>query len=194
MRRLGWDGNGRAWVWRRRLFAWEEESVRECVVLLCNIVLQDNVHDSWRWLLDPIHGYSVKSSYRYITTTGDILDRSQVDEVWFKHIPPKVSILVWRLLRNMLPTKENLLQQGILLLTDDMCVAGCDDIESTTHLFLHCNIFSVLWSNVRTWLGIYSVPSGDLRHHFIQFTNMVGMPRSSHVFITVIWFAIVWVI
>ena len=37
MRRLGWDGNGRAWVWRRRLFAWEEDSVRECVALLCNI-------------------------------------------------------------------------------------------------------------------------------------------------------------
>jgi hypothetical protein len=41
MGRLGWDGEGRAWVWRRRLFAWEEESVRECSSLLCNIVLQD---------------------------------------------------------------------------------------------------------------------------------------------------------
>jgi len=54
MRRLGWDGNGRAWVWRRRLYAWEEESVRECVALLCNIDLQDTVHDSWRWTLDPV--------------------------------------------------------------------------------------------------------------------------------------------
>jgi len=23
-----------------------------------------------------------------------------------------------------------------------VCVAGCDDIESATHLFLHCNTFS----------------------------------------------------
>ena len=43
--------------------------MRECVVLLNNIVLQDNVHDSWRWLLDPAHGYSVKATYRYITAT-----------------------------------------------------------------------------------------------------------------------------
>ena len=46
MRPLGWDSNGRAWVWRHCLYAWEEESVWECVALLCNIVLQDTVHDS----------------------------------------------------------------------------------------------------------------------------------------------------
>lgn len=45
------EANG---VWRRRLFAWEEESVREWYVLLHNTVLQENVHDAWRWLLDPI--------------------------------------------------------------------------------------------------------------------------------------------
>jgi hypothetical protein len=30
--------------------------VRECSLLLCNIVLQDTVHDTWRWLSDPIMG------------------------------------------------------------------------------------------------------------------------------------------
>jgi len=50
LRGLGWEGNERVWVWRRRLYAWEVESVRECATLLCNIVLQDAVHDSWRWM------------------------------------------------------------------------------------------------------------------------------------------------
>lgn len=27
MRQLGWEANGRVWVWRRLLFAWEEEGV-----------------------------------------------------------------------------------------------------------------------------------------------------------------------
>jgi len=35
----GWGIDRGAWVWRRRLFAWEEESVRECCLLLHNIVL-----------------------------------------------------------------------------------------------------------------------------------------------------------
>lgn len=41
---LGADGAGES-LWHRRLIAWEEESVRECVVLLHNIVLQEKVHD-----------------------------------------------------------------------------------------------------------------------------------------------------
>jgi hypothetical protein len=81
-------------VWRRRLFAWEEESVRECSLLLNNFVLQDGVQDSWRWLLDPVHGYTVRESYRFITNNGIMLDRTLVEDVWHKTIPTKVSVLV----------------------------------------------------------------------------------------------------
>jgi len=35
----GWAVGGGAWYWRRRLMAWEEEVVRECVTLLADIVL-----------------------------------------------------------------------------------------------------------------------------------------------------------
>jgi hypothetical protein len=128
--------------------------VRECSVLVHNIVLQDTVTDYWRWLLDPVNGYSVKVFYRYITTTGHISDRSLVDDVWHKHIPSKVSVLVWHLLRNRLHTKDNLVHRGVLLSTDVACVGECDHIESATHLFLHCNIFGLLWSHVWNWLGI----------------------------------------
>ena len=135
--------------------------------MLHNFVMQEYVSDKWRWLLDPVNGYSVKVFYCYITTTCHISDRSRVDHVWHKHIPLKVSVLVWRLLRNRLPTKANLVHRGVLLSTDAACVGGCDHIESTTHLFLHCNVFGSLWSHVWNWLGISSVPSGELRHHFI---------------------------
>jgi len=74
-----------------------------------------------------------------------------------------------------------------------MCVAGCNVSETATHLFLHCNIFGALWSNVRSWLGIYLVYHGEHRHHFIQFTRMSGLPRIAHLFLTVIWFATIWV-
>ncbi|RHN55201.1 putative reverse transcriptase zinc-binding domain-containing protein [Medicago truncatula] len=67
-------------------------------------------------------------------TQGEISDRSLVDDVWHKNIPSKVSLLLWRLLRNRLPTKDNLVHRGILLPTDATCVAGCDHIESATYL------------------------------------------------------------
>ncbi|KEH33269.1 hypothetical protein MTR_3g434770 [Medicago truncatula] len=70
MESRGWADGGGAWEWRRRLLAWEEELVSECASLLHNVVLQDNTVDRWRWLLDPLHGYSVKGTYAYLTTPG----------------------------------------------------------------------------------------------------------------------------
>ncbi|GAU49602.1 hypothetical protein TSUD_407670 [Trifolium subterraneum] len=44
-REPGWGRNGEGWKWRRRLYAWEEELVGQCVGVLSNIVLQDGVSD-----------------------------------------------------------------------------------------------------------------------------------------------------
>ena len=48
MASLGWAVGGSGWVWRRRLLACEEDSVRECTLILSNVVLQDHVSDTWR--------------------------------------------------------------------------------------------------------------------------------------------------
>ena len=91
-------------------------------MLLHNIVLQENVEDAWRWMLDPIHGYSVRGAYRFLTTSGELVDRSQVDDIWLKHIPLKASVFVWRLLHNILPTKDNLVRRSVLSQDDTVCV------------------------------------------------------------------------
>lgn len=157
-------------------------------------MLQDGVQDSWRWLLDPVHGYTVRESYRFITNNGIMLDRTLVDDVWHKTIPTKVSVLVWRLLRNRVPTKDNLLHRRVLASNDTACMGGCGEIETAQHLFLQCNMSKDLWYQVWDWLGILSVPAGELRHHFTQFTKMAGMPHFIHSYLNIIWFATVWVI
>jgi len=45
MERRGWVEGGGTWVWRRRLLAWEEELVSECVSLLHNVVLHAHILD-----------------------------------------------------------------------------------------------------------------------------------------------------
>lgn len=37
---LGRDVNGEAWKWRRRLFVWEEDQVRECKALVFSTILR----------------------------------------------------------------------------------------------------------------------------------------------------------
>jgi len=148
--------------------------------------LQDTVRDNWRWLLDSIHGYSVKGAYSYLTSTGAMVDRSNIDDVWRKHIPSKVSMLVWRLLRNRIPTKDNLAHRGVLSVADNSCVFGCGSMESAVHIFIHCSCASNLWAFVCNWLDTSFVQPDELRHHFIQFTKMAGMPLYSHFFFRII--------
>jgi hypothetical protein len=162
--------------------------------MIHNVVLQDTSCDTWRWLLDPIHGYTVRGTYHFLTSPGAGVDRPHVDEVWHTCIPSKVSLFVWRLLRDRLPTKNNLLRRGVIQATDTDCTTGCGELETVTHLFLGCDTYGSLWSYVLHWLGISSVLHGDLRHHFVQFTHQAGLPRSSYLYLRLIWFASVWVI
>jgi len=61
--------------------AWEEDSVRECASLLNNVVLEENTQDQWRWLLDPIHGYTVSGTYRFLTTIDDQVAAGVLNDV-----------------------------------------------------------------------------------------------------------------
>ena len=193
MTNLGWEVGGRAWVWRRRLLAWEEDSVKDCTLLLHNVVLQDNVSDTWRWLVDLVHGHSVRETYRFLTS-GEQVDRTLVDDVWHRYIQTKVSLFVWSLLRNRLPTKDNLIRRRVIQAPDTACAYGCSELETTNHLFLECEIPNMVWLHVRKWIGLHMVYPCQLREHYTQFSLMAGMPcRSLYVF-KVIWFACVWLI
>lgn len=73
---LGCDVNGEVWKWRRRLFAREEELVRECVDLLLFCRL--------RWQTDEFG--------KFIH-----FDLGSNHVLWLKAVPLKVNIFIWRL-------------------------------------------------------------------------------------------------
>ena len=116
----------------------------ECSSLLCDIVLQVSTSDRWRWVLDPISGYSVKGTYKYFTLPTIPVETGLYDAVWLKQVPLKVSVFVWRLLPNRLPTKDNLLRRTALHHDDITCVEGCGRPETSHHLFFRCDTFGGL--------------------------------------------------
>jgi hypothetical protein len=191
---LGWMVGGGAWRWRRRLLAWEEESLRDCSALLVNVVLQDNIQDSWRWLLDPTHGYLVRGVYRYLTSFEETTSVAAYNNVWHKLVPSKVSLFAWRLLKDRIPTRTNLVSRHVLQPSDNLCVGGCGNIESADHLFIGCNLFGSVWYLICLWLGISFVCPGLIVDHFTQFIHMAGLPRSTHGYFKVIWLAATWAI
>ena len=145
MSRLGWEEGGNVWGWRRRMLAWEEESVRECSALLNNVILQDNIQDSWKWLLDPLHGYSVRGTYRFLTSGDDLVVGGANNNVCHKLVPSKVSLFAWRVLQNKILTRLNLVRSHVLQPNDNLCVGGCGTIETVDHLFIGCDIFDTVW-------------------------------------------------
>jgi hypothetical protein len=68
----------------------------------------------WRWQPDPDTSYFVRGAYQLLTTQDSFTLGEAEDLVWHKQVPLKVYIFVWRLLRDKLPTKTNLVARGII--------------------------------------------------------------------------------
>jgi len=192
MSHLGWGEDGGAWRWRRRLFVWEEQMVGELLLLLHNVLLQVVKADSWLWTLETCRSYSVRSAYRIITISPPLVNPVPVADLWHKDVPLKVVLFAWRLLRDRLPTKENLYHRGVLDRDSILCAAGCDLVESSQHLFLHCNIFGSVWHLIYRWLGISAVVPSQVSAHFTQFSVSGGVGNKRRSITQVIWFATVW--
>jgi hypothetical protein len=168
--------------------------VRECANLLNNVILQETLQDHWRWLLDPIHGYSVSGTYRFLTSLEDPVAVDSNKDVWHKLVPTKVSLFAWRLLKDRIPTRSNLARRHVLQPNDTLCVGGCGYIETAEHLVLGCELFGSVWYLLCNWLGLSYVSPGSVSEHYFQFIHLAGLPRSSHSYLKVIWLACVWAI
>ncbi|GAU51437.1 hypothetical protein TSUD_413370 [Trifolium subterraneum] len=182
-----------AWEWRRPLRVWEEEMLGDCLSLLANLSLQAHTSDRWQWQPDPIEGYTVRGAYQLLTSQVSATTDAE-NLVWHPQVPLKVSIFAWRLLRDRLPTKTNLVTRGIISPAVHSCVSGCGAAESTHHLFISCSTFGSLWALVCSWIDMTSVESTSLWDHFVQFVSSAGGSRARRSFLQLIWLACVWVV
>jgi hypothetical protein len=110
--------------------------------------------------------------------------------VWHK----QVLISVWRLLRDRLTTKMNLVTRGIISPKAHLCVSACGGVESAQHLFISCSTFDSLWALVRSWISFSAVDSQNLSDHFVQFTYSAGDLRVRQSSLQLIWLTYAWVV
>ncbi|RHN60029.1 putative RNA-directed DNA polymerase [Medicago truncatula] len=148
MRALGWEEEGEAWRWRRRLWAWEEELLGELRLLLQNVSLQVHRKDGWKWSADSTSCYTVQSAYKTLIAQVYFDHSVMSTSLWHKDVPLKVVLFAWRLFRDRLPTKDNLHRRHVLGVDAQFCVSGCGFVETSNHLFLHCNIFGSVWNYI----------------------------------------------
>ncbi|KAK2421560.1 hypothetical protein QL285_032176 [Trifolium repens] len=123
-------------------------------------------------------GYSVRDTYQVLTSQDSITLGAVENFLWHRQVPLKVSIFAWRLLRDRLPTKTNLVSRGILAPDLHYCVRGCGGIKTHQHLFLSYSIFGSLWGLVRSLIGFSAMDDSSLTDHFVQFTSSAGVLRA----------------
>jgi len=154
---LGWD----------QLFAWEEQLIEECRVVLLDVSLQVNIPDEWMWRPNKGDGYTVREVYQMLTRQKDHNLDAILDSVWHKQVPLKISTCVWCLIHNKLPTKDNLVIRDTIPQENYYCLSGCGQVESAQHLFLHYKVFSSLWRLVWSWIAFSSTEPQLILDRFI---------------------------
>jgi len=185
--------------WKRELFEWKNELVSSLWARLEGVVLGEG-SDVWAWRADKEGVFSVKSCYSLIQNLSSSEGVLNLDEelifrdLWRSKAPTKVLAFSWTLLLDRIPSKVNLAKRRSLGLKESKRCVFCDiEDESATHLFLHCDFISKVWSEVMRWLNFYVITPPNLLIHSLVWSREVRSKKLRRG-AWLIWHAVVWVV
>jgi hypothetical protein len=74
----------------------------------------------------------------------------------------------WKVLQDRIPTKINLARRNVLQPGANLNRALCNDGEdSSSHIFLHCDVVFKVWDMFVRWLNIYFIISHNFFVHYV---------------------------
>jgi len=98
-----------AFVWRRNFQDWEVELVSAFLAELNNYSIRPSEKDRWMWVAGSDNRYTVSGAYAWLYEA--VVGSSEEEifkRVWKVKVSNKVGHLVWRLVRDRLPSGRNL--------------------------------------------------------------------------------------
>ncbi|CAN1844985.1 Transposon TX1 uncharacterized 149 kDa protein [Linum perenne] len=134
--------------------SWDDEIVRSVFVdrdidaILKLRPLRPDMEDRviWRWSLNG--EYTVRSAYHALMQARPTMEELRVDGDWRKlwniDVPPKMRHLMWRIARNVVPTRHAIMHRGIPGVEDKCGLCG-NGYETVEHLFLDCEVARRCW-------------------------------------------------
>ena len=170
-----WEWNLR---WRRNLFDHESDLAVQFMEEICSVPIQRYIKDSMLWLAEPHGQYTIKSAYSLcINPSTTSADGNIYKTIWKLKIPPRAVVFCWRLLKNRLPTKANLLRRNISM-QEDICPLCGSVQEDVGHLFFNCTLTRGLWWEAMSWIRVVGPLPITPKCHFIQFCEGFGEPKN----------------
>ena len=100
---------------------------------LNSVVLQVGSADQWIWHLHSSHCYSVSSAYNNLTNVDINQHQNPHQFVQLKVVPLKVTIFAWRLLHNIVLTRDNLLHRRVISAHEQGSTTNCG-VNEESHL------------------------------------------------------------
>jgi len=185
--------------WRRRLFVWDENLLTNLLNDL-EVFMRSLEEDRWRWELGEEEVFTVKSLYGKLEEEGRADVSLSEDErfvfrnIWKTGVPSKVNALVWKALLDRIPTRVNLEIRHCLPPDIGPNCVWCGLVpESTTHIFLHCDMVMNIWRKLMEWLDLNLLMPHNIFIHWECWSggSMNKMVRKG---LRMIWQATIWAI
>lgn len=102
-----------------------------------------NEKDSWVWLEEDHGNFTLKSAYRLLKENRQDGPLTHWSYLWNSSIHPRIKILGWQLLKDILPTKDKLVR--IIPMMHNQCPMCDGEKESSHHLFWSCPFAKAIW-------------------------------------------------
>ncbi|XP_057811301.1 uncharacterized protein LOC131025525 [Salvia miltiorrhiza] len=137
----------------------------------------DCTEDGWTWRASPDGKYTTKSAYAVIKLrrsecSNPSADAPLVASVWQILAPNKAVVSAWRLLRNRLPSSDNLRKRNINLGNEELECKQCySHYESISHLFTMCSKTQKVWNEIQNWIGIQTARPSSPAAHWESFSH-----------------------
>ncbi|GLT33058.1 hypothetical protein SLA2020_076770 [Shorea laevis] len=145
--------------------------------ILKSVNIPGNKPNSFNWVHSS-SGYSAKLAYNFLDVSSPCLDDNSCSLIWNPLVPSRISFLIWRLLLNRLPTKDNLLIKGVNLTSNPNCVFCGAYLEDANHVFAKCRWSQHLWSRICYWWG-FSFVSPDNVSTILHQLSSLRVPRKA---------------
>ncbi|XP_024015914.1 uncharacterized protein LOC112089169 [Eutrema salsugineum] len=119
--------------------------------ILCRRPSLTGAEDQYTWLSTTSGAYTTKSGYNMAMMSRQDIDNSDLAEprinwypdLWNTNCSPHLKIFLWKCIQGAIAVGENLQARG--LPTHSTC-KRCDQLETTDHVFLHCEFARATWT------------------------------------------------
>ncbi|PWA77606.1 reverse transcriptase domain, Reverse transcriptase zinc-binding domain protein [Artemisia annua] len=125
--------------------------------------------DEWQWNVLNQNLFTVKHTRLHVDQL--ILPSEAPATRWCKSNPKKVNILVWRILRDRIPSRWNLSRKGVEL-SSLACPICSKHLETSHHLFWTCDLASAIWDLTFKWVDHYPNAMSSLKEVFSWLDNL----------------------